>query len=98
MESIRLSALTIRSLVHREVEQLMKDIHPSSKFYFQGTSGTPVSVLDIVERVRQIPHFVGRIREFTDCPEDINYELGVEPLLSNRAPWAMKTSNYEDGA
>lgn len=97
-EAIGLSALSLRSSIHREVKDVIKDILPSSEFYCQGPDKTLVSVLDIVERVRQIPRFVSKIREVIDCPENTDYELGVEPLLSNRVPWALKTSNHEDDA
>ncbi|KAG8906147.1 hypothetical protein FRC01_008108, partial [Tulasnella sp. 417] len=78
-------------LIHRDVKRLIKDLQPSSELYFQGTSWTQVPVSEIVERVQEIPNLVGHIREFAECPEDTDYDLGVEPLLSERVPWAPKT-------
>ncbi|KAG8948841.1 hypothetical protein FRC04_009306 [Tulasnella sp. 424] len=84
--------------IHREVKKLIKDLHPSSEFYCQGSLDAPVAVPDIISRVRQIPDLLTKIREFTDCPEDDDYELGVEPLLSERVPWAPQKGDDEDGA
>ncbi|KAG8942984.1 hypothetical protein FRC04_003270 [Tulasnella sp. 424] len=53
------------------------------------TSGTIFSILDIVDRVKLIPGLVSSIRNFGPCPEDDDYALGVEPLLSDRVPWTQ---------
>lgn len=87
-----------RSSIHREVKKLIKVLHPLSEFYCQGPLDALAAVPDIVSRVRQIPDLLTKIREFTDCPEDDDYELGVEPLLSERVPWAPKKGDDEDGA
>ncbi|KAG8921858.1 hypothetical protein FRC00_008135 [Tulasnella sp. 408] len=82
--------------IHREVKRLIKDLHPSSEFYLQGPLEPQVSVSDIVARVQEIPNLVTRIHEFAECPEDADYDLGVEPLLSERVPWAPKTKAGDD--
>ncbi|KIO30539.1 hypothetical protein M407DRAFT_20427, partial [Tulasnella calospora MUT 4182] len=78
LDELREKKDEIRS-IHREVKKISKDIHPSSEFYCHGLSKILVSVSDIVERVQQIPLLVSKIREFADCPEDADYELGFSP-------------------
>ncbi|KAG8957107.1 hypothetical protein FRC00_004466, partial [Tulasnella sp. 408] len=77
---------------------LIKELQPSSNLYFNRRSANTVSILEIVERVRQIPELVHSLQGFVECPKDTDYELGVEPILSNRGPWAseMPTSGAAD--
>lgn len=70
--------------------KLVKELQPTSEFYVEGTSNVPATVSQIVEKVMTIPTLVSGIRKFAACPQDLDYELGVEPLLSDRVPWAPK--------
>ncbi|KIO30544.1 hypothetical protein M407DRAFT_5598 [Tulasnella calospora MUT 4182] len=84
--------------IHCEVKKLFKDLQPSSELYYQGPSKARVLVSDIVERVQEIPDLVIKIREFAECPEDTDYDLVAEPLLSERVPWAPKVNEGDNGA
>ncbi|KAG8937466.1 hypothetical protein FRC00_005252 [Tulasnella sp. 408] len=97
IEELREKKDDVRS-IHWDVERLIKDLHPSSKLYCRGPLKHQVSVSDIVARVQEIPNLVTRIHEFAECPEDADYDLGVEPLLSERVPWAPKTKDGDDEA
>ncbi|KIO30554.1 hypothetical protein M407DRAFT_20442 [Tulasnella calospora MUT 4182] len=70
--------------------QLVEELHPSSDFYFQGISNVAVSLVTIVEMVKTIPNLLTNIRKFCNCSENDDYDLGVEPLLSDRVPWGPK--------
>lgn len=72
--------------------QLIKYLYPSSNVYLECGPNSGISVLKIVEKVRWIPDLVSKLRKFTACPEDLDYNLGVEPLLSNRIPWVHPNS------
>lgn len=72
--------------------RLIKELQPSSGLYFNRRSGTPVPVLEIVERVKQIPELVDSLQNFAECSNDVDYELGVEAILSERAPWVLEAS------
>ncbi|KAG9047260.1 hypothetical protein FS837_002663 [Tulasnella sp. UAMH 9824] len=97
LDELREKKDEIRS-IHREVKRIFKDIQPSSDFYYHEPSKTLVSVSEIVERVRPIPSLVSKIQEFSACPTDADYDLGVEPLLSNRVPWVPKAADDHDGS
>ncbi|KAG8926506.1 hypothetical protein FRC01_008767, partial [Tulasnella sp. 417] len=89
-----LDAYHARGLEIRRVRNasnnLIKDLQPTSEFYIRISSNTVPSVKEIIEKVKLIPDLVRDIRKFTAFPEDLDYELGVEPLLSDRVPWAPK--------
>ncbi|KAG8937366.1 hypothetical protein FRC00_006484 [Tulasnella sp. 408] len=74
--------------IRNDSKKMIKDLQPSSDFYFGIKSKHPASVSDIVEKVKSIPPLVQSLRRFLEIPEDIDYELGVEPLLSDRVPRA----------
>lgn len=97
LEELREKKDDVRS-IHREVKKLFKELQPSSELYCQGPSKPPVLVSDIIERVQEIPNLVIKIRELAECPEDTDYDLGVEPLLSERVPWAPKVNEGDNGA
>ncbi|KAG8960165.1 hypothetical protein FRC05_007043 [Tulasnella sp. 425] len=69
---------------------LIRELQPSSKFYFNRRLAAPVSTVAIVEKVGGIPELLCELRAFVECPEDLDYALGVEPILSNRGPWALE--------
>ncbi|KAG8900069.1 hypothetical protein FRC00_014671 [Tulasnella sp. 408] len=75
------------------LSQLLEELHPASNFYFQGTSNAPVSLISIVEKVKNIPILLTNIRKFCNCSENDDYDLGVEPLLSDRVPWGPKKAS-----
>ncbi|KAG8917203.1 hypothetical protein FRC01_002611, partial [Tulasnella sp. 417] len=76
--------------VRNATNNLIKDLQPTSEFYLRKSSSTVPSVSEIVKKVRLIPDLVRDIRNFSPFPEDLDYELGVEPILSDGAPWAPK--------
>ncbi|KAG8921255.1 hypothetical protein FRC01_000339 [Tulasnella sp. 417] len=86
-----LDELHLKGIELREIRDatnlLIGALQPSSGFYLELPSDSSLSVLQIVEKVRQIPSLVTNIQKFVDCPADADYDLGVEPLLSNRVPW-----------
>ncbi|KAG8937464.1 hypothetical protein FRC00_005250 [Tulasnella sp. 408] len=85
--------------IHRKVKRIIKDIHPSSEFYSQGRPEARALISGIVERVQEIPSLIIDIRGFAGCPEDTDYDLGIEPLLSERVPWApTAATNGDHGA
>ncbi|KIO30547.1 hypothetical protein M407DRAFT_20435 [Tulasnella calospora MUT 4182] len=69
--------------------RLGEELQPSSSLYSNRLSATPVSALEIVKKVEQVPELVRKLQNSVDCPEDLDYKLGVEPILSNRGPWAL---------
>ncbi|KIO23210.1 hypothetical protein M407DRAFT_27279 [Tulasnella calospora MUT 4182] len=75
--------------IRNDSKRFIMDLHPSSEFYFQRKSNSLglASVSEIVARVKLIPALVQNLRAFVEIPEDVDYELGVEPILSDRAPW-----------
>ncbi|KAG9047263.1 hypothetical protein FS837_002666 [Tulasnella sp. UAMH 9824] len=87
-----LDDLHIKGLELREIRDatnlIIEDLQPSSGLYLDLSSNSPLSVLEIVEKVRRIPGLITNIRKFANCPEDSDYNLGVEPLLSDRVSWA----------
>ncbi|KAG8937462.1 hypothetical protein FRC00_005248 [Tulasnella sp. 408] len=95
IEELREKKDDVRS-IHREVKRLIKDLHPSSEFYLQVPLEPQVLVSDIVARVQEIPTLVNKIQEFAELPEDTDYDLGVEPLISERVPWAPKTNDGDN--
>ncbi|KAG8921018.1 hypothetical protein FRC01_000479 [Tulasnella sp. 417] len=87
-----LDELHLKGIELREIRDatnlLIGALQPSSGFYLELPSDSSLSVLQIVEKVRQIPSLVTNIQKFVDCPSaDVDYDLGVEPLLSDRVPW-----------
>ncbi|KIO30552.1 hypothetical protein M407DRAFT_20440 [Tulasnella calospora MUT 4182] len=85
IEEVHAKGVEIRG-IRDATNRLIKELYPSSNVYFKRRSNSP-SVRKIVEKVREIPNLVSHLRKFADCPEDLDYDLGVEPLLSNRVPW-----------
>ncbi|KAG8921020.1 hypothetical protein FRC01_000481 [Tulasnella sp. 417] len=76
--------------VRAALSQLVDELHPSSNFYFDETSKAPVSLVRIVEKVKTVPTLLSSIRKLCNCSENDDYDLGVEPLLSDRVPWGPK--------
>ncbi|KAG9047262.1 hypothetical protein FS837_002665 [Tulasnella sp. UAMH 9824] len=91
IEELHAQGIEIRRIRDATI-RLIKDLQPSSGLYFNRRSGTPVPVLEIVERVRQIPELVNSLQNFAECSNDVDYELGVEAILSDRAPWVLEAS------
>ncbi|KAG8926505.1 hypothetical protein FRC01_008766 [Tulasnella sp. 417] len=69
---------------------LIKDLQPTSEFYLRKSSNTIPSIQEIIEKVKLIPDLVRDIRKLASFPENVDYELGVVPILSDTAPWAPK--------
>ncbi|KAG8947676.1 hypothetical protein FRC00_008989, partial [Tulasnella sp. 408] len=86
LDDLHSQALEIRR-IRNSINRLIKELQPTSEFYLQNGAG---SLQQITEKVKMIPDLVNGIRKFTSCPKDLDYELGVEALLSNRVPWAPK--------
>ncbi|KIO23207.1 hypothetical protein M407DRAFT_27274 [Tulasnella calospora MUT 4182] len=74
--------------IRNDSKRIFKDLQPSSDFYFGRKSYPPASVSDIVGKVKSISMQVQSLRPFLEISEDMDYELGVEPLLSDRVAWA----------
>ncbi|KAG8960167.1 hypothetical protein FRC05_007045 [Tulasnella sp. 425] len=91
IEEIHAKGVEIREVLDA-TNQLIKYLYPSSNVYLECRPNSGISVLKIVEKVRWIPDLVSKLRKFTACPEDLDYNLGVEPLLSNRIPWVHPNS------
>ncbi|KAG8942986.1 hypothetical protein FRC04_003272 [Tulasnella sp. 424] len=81
--------------VRNDIAKLINELQPSSDFYSRDSAGTPDSVLEIVDRVKAIPNIVKNLQKFTSCPKDIDYELGIEPLVCDRGPWRVPNSGAE---
>ncbi|KAG9047261.1 hypothetical protein FS837_002664 [Tulasnella sp. UAMH 9824] len=80
--------------IRNTIIRLHKELQPSSNFYFDRILARPVSVVEIVEKVSQVPELIRELRNFGDCPEDLDYELGVEPILSDRVPWSLENTAF----
>ncbi|KAG8887494.1 hypothetical protein FRC00_000395 [Tulasnella sp. 408] len=80
--------------IREAIIRVGKELQPSSSLYSTRLSATPVSVLEIRKRVRQVPELVRNLRNFVNCSEDLDYDLGVEPILSDRGPWASKNTSF----
>ncbi|KIO30537.1 hypothetical protein M407DRAFT_152255 [Tulasnella calospora MUT 4182] len=89
LDDLHAQALEIRR-IRNSINRLIKELQPTSELYLQGPSNGTSSLHQIVEKVKIIPDLVNGIRKFTSCPKDLDYELGVEALLSDRVPWAPK--------
>ncbi|KAG9016355.1 hypothetical protein FRB90_003160 [Tulasnella sp. 427] len=95
LDELHSKAMEIRN-IRDAITKLLKELQPSSEFYCSTErSKSPASVPDIVAKVETIPNLVLGIRKFIACPEDKNYELGIEPLLSTRVPWAPKKATVK---
>ncbi|KIO30545.1 hypothetical protein M407DRAFT_20433 [Tulasnella calospora MUT 4182] len=76
--------------IRNTANKLIRDLQPSSAFYNKWSSGGIVLVFEIVEKVKSIPELITALSKFTSFPSNLDYDLGVEPLLSDRVPWAPK--------
>lgn len=75
------------SRIREEIIRVGKELQPSSSLYSKRLLATPVSVSEIAMKVRQVPELVRQLQNFVECPQNLDYELGVEPILSDRGPW-----------
>lgn len=75
------------SRIRNDAKRLVKDLHPSSEFYIPRKAKSPATVSNIVAKVKLLAGLVQDLRVFVEIPEDVDYELGIEPLLSDRAAW-----------
>ncbi|KAG8965904.1 hypothetical protein FRC05_002962 [Tulasnella sp. 425] len=75
--------------IRNKAIKLIEELRPPSTFYFGGKAKSAASVFDIVEKVKATHGLVQTFRPFMEIPGDIDYELGVEPLLSDRVPWTQ---------
>ncbi|KIO30551.1 hypothetical protein M407DRAFT_20439 [Tulasnella calospora MUT 4182] len=91
IEELHAQGIEVRRIRDATI-RLIKELQPSSGLYFNRRSGTPVSILEIVERVWKIPELVRSLHNFVEFSNDVDYELGVEPILSDWAPWALEVS------
>lgn len=82
--------------IRNDIAKLINELQPSSDFYSTDSAGTPDSVLEIVDKVKTIPNIVKTLQKFTSCPKDIDYDLGVEPLVCDRGPWKVPNSGAEE--
>ncbi len=64
--------------------QLINELQSNSDFFDNA------SVFTLVDKIKCIPDLVLNLRKYMECWEDLDYDLGVEPLLSNRVPWGVK--------
>lgn len=73
--------------IRDETSKLYKELQPSFEHYFKGPQTAPLSVAKIVEKVGLVPSLINSLRRLAAWPDDVDYDLGVEPLLSNRVSW-----------
>ncbi|KAG8916691.1 hypothetical protein FRC01_002915 [Tulasnella sp. 417] len=82
--------------IRDETNKLYKELQPSSELYFKGPETAPPSVAEIVEKVNRVSDLANCLRRLTESPDDLDYDLGVEPLLSHRVPWRLNKPDPND--
>ncbi|KAG8997000.1 hypothetical protein FRB90_012598 [Tulasnella sp. 427] len=76
--------------IRNEAKKLIKNLEPESQFYFGVKSKSPASISDIIKSIKGVQDLILSLRSLSETilENDEDYVLGVEPILSSRAPWA----------